>query len=237
MAKVYVFRGDDLSPWQFYYDRLVGCRSIYNHPAYVAFLASVYGDPAELFVYDEGDRCVYYPYFKRALDKLGLKVPGGVKLAGRVDFHSSWYYGGPLPSAADLPSNFFGHFVEAFADHAQRAGCVTEFIRFDPNLQNQRLYPLATVSFNRESVYVDLAGRTAEAIWKEFDPTGRYESSERGARASSPSRAGRTRRSTGRALPPSMRTRWSVRTRPRGCASTRLFFTIFAQHFRATCVC
>jgi hypothetical protein len=172
MAQVRVYSCDDLPVWESYYYGLKA-RCIYGHPSYVAFLAGLYGDPAELFVYDEENCYVYYPYFKRALDKFALKIPDGIDLAGRVDFHSSWYYGGPLPSAIDLPSGFSMRFREAFADHARRCGCVTEFIRFDPNLENHRLYPAENVSFNRETVYVDLAGRTHDAVWQEFDSPGR----------------------------------------------------------------
>jgi len=173
MPKVQVFTRDDPSAWQFYYDGLRGRRCIYSHPSYVALLAGLYGDSAELFVYEEGDYYIYYPYFKRPLERLGLRLPDGVELTGRVDFHSSWYYGGPLSSTSDLPAGFSTRYLEAFGEHARRSGCVTEFVRFDPNLENHQLYPAASVQFNRETVYVELAGRTRDAVWREFDSQGR----------------------------------------------------------------
>jgi len=170
---IQIFSGDDLSAWRSYYERLLGRRCIYSHPDYVALLAKVYGDPAELFIYEEGSCFIYYPYFKRALERYPLKTATGGSLSGHVDFHSSWYYGGPMTNAWNLPPGFEKRFFEAFSDHARRSNCVTEFIRFDPNLQNHALYPCDLVIFNRETVYVELAGRTRDEVWKEFDSQGR----------------------------------------------------------------
>ena len=175
MAKTLVLGNgpQDRPEWQSYYERLEDRRCVYAHPSYIAFLSALYGDPAELFLYEEGDLFIYYPYFKRPLMKLGLRIPDGIDLSGRVDFHSSWYYGGPLSNALDVSPDFAARFVEAFRHHAQRCGCVSEFVRLDPNIRNDVLYPCERLSFNRETVYIDLANRTREAIWQDFKPSNR----------------------------------------------------------------
>jgi hypothetical protein len=175
MAKILVLGNgpQDRPEWESYYERLGNRRCIYAHPSYIALLSALYGDPAELFLYQEGNSFVYYPYFKRQLLHCGLRVPDGIELSGRVDFHSSWYYGGPLSSALDVSLDFAARFVEAFRHHAERCRCVSEFVRLDPNIRNDVFYPTEQPSFNRETVYIDLANRTREAIWEDFKPSNR----------------------------------------------------------------
>jgi len=160
--------------WDSYFARLERRGCIYGHPAYISFLAKHWGDSAELFVYEEDGAFVYYPYFKRPLERLRLHRPPDARLTGRFDIHSSWYYGGPLFSpSADSPALAAG-FLREFRDYARSAGCVTEFVRLDPNLTNYSTYPADDVTFNRETVYVQLAGRSRAEIWQDFNPSNRW---------------------------------------------------------------
>jgi hypothetical protein len=172
MSKFAVLRDspEELPGWQSFYSRLSGRRCVYSDPAYIAFLSREYGHPAELFIYEDDETFLYYPYFKRSL--AGLKTRSGIDLTGRFDVYSSWYYGGPLASAPVSPDSV-AKFRTAFRDHARRAGCVTEFVRLDPNLGNKVLFMPDEVSFNRETVYVDLA-KSRETLWKEFDQSNRW---------------------------------------------------------------
>ena len=161
------------SIWESYYRRLGDRRCIYAHPAYILFLSALYDDPAELFIYEERDTFVYYPYFRRRLTKLGLRIPDGVDFSRHVDFHSSWYYGGPLTNGSEVPPGFAARFVEAFRYHARQSGCISEFVRLDPNSENCTLYPPQELLFNRETVYIELAHRTRDAIWHDFKDSNR----------------------------------------------------------------
>jgi hypothetical protein len=160
--------------WDSYYARLESRACIYGHPAYIRFLAKHYGDPAELFVYEEDGAFVYYPYFKRPLEKLQFNCLPRPNLGGRFDIHSSWYYGGPLfSSSADSPA-LAARFLREFRDRARSAGCVTEFARLDPNLASYSNYPADDLTFNRETVYVQLAGRSRAEIWQDFNDSNRW---------------------------------------------------------------
>jgi CelD/BcsL family acetyltransferase involved in cellulose biosynthesis len=153
-----------LPAWRRLYARL-DHRCIYASPDYIRFLARHYGDQAELFTYAEGDRLVYYPYFRRAI--------GGPHGSGRCDFHSSWYYGGPYGAGPAADEGFLERFRGAFAEHARAVGCVSEFVRFDPNAGNEALLCDDATVFDRETVYVDLRlGR--DEIWRQFDQSNRW---------------------------------------------------------------
>ncbi len=176
MSKVLVLGSSpaDRPVWQEYYDRLHSRQCVYAHPAYIAFLAGHYGDAAELFVYEADGEFVYYPYFKRRLDGLGLQLPSGTQLSGRFDIHSSWYYGGPLFSSSDNMAALAADFLREFRDYARSAGCVSEFARLDPNLENYTCYPAADITLNRQTVYVELGGRSREQVWQEFNQSNRW---------------------------------------------------------------
>jgi hypothetical protein len=147
-------------------------RCIYASPDYISVLQRHYGDAAELFLYAEGERLVYFPYFKRALGSIAGPGVAGGQFGARFDISSSWYYGGPYHRGR-MDDGLAQRFRLAFDDHAAASGCVCLFVRFDPNAGNERLFDGDATAFERESVYVDLRlGR--DNIWRQFNQSNRW---------------------------------------------------------------
>ncbi|MFC1812820.1 GNAT family N-acetyltransferase [Thermodesulfobacteriota bacterium] len=146
----------DFALWKNYYSRLEQ-KGIYHSPEYIRCLEKHYQDEAELFVFGNEKEYLYYPYFRRRLDKLPFSENCAINLSDHFDIISSWYYGGPLPSNSRLNKLIFKEFIQVFSDFSRQERFVSEFIRFDPYLQNHSNFTeLLPVSKNRESIYVDL---------------------------------------------------------------------------------
>jgi len=163
---------DSLGEWCEYFERLP-LKNPYSMPAYIKFLEWHYGDRAHLFLYEEDDGFVYFPYFTRRLDELDGPGTDAAALRGRCHIHSSWYYGGPLASRPFPDHGSRRGFFEAWVAHARAAGAITELTRFDANLANHELMPQGEWEFDRPTVYVNLE-KGAERIWSEFNQSNRW---------------------------------------------------------------
>jgi len=158
----------DFAKWKDYYNRLEK-KGVYHSPEYISCLEKHYQDEAELFLFGNEKEFLYYPYFKRRLDKLPFSANCHIKLSEFFDIISSWYYGGPLPSSSRLNGSIFKEFIKVFSDYSRQKRWVSEFVRFDPNLGNHSYFvELLPVSKNRESVYVDLR-QPEDRIWMNME--------------------------------------------------------------------
>lgn len=158
----------DFSKWKNYYNRLEN-KSIYHSPYYIKFLEQYYQDEAELFQFGNEQDYIYYPYFKRRLDKLPFAHSCKINLSEYYDIASSWYYGGPLASCSQINMPLCSDFIDVFSDYAQQKHFISEFIRFDPNLYNHKQFKgLLPISQNRKSIYVDLR-QTEDQIWMNME--------------------------------------------------------------------
>jgi len=166
--------GSDRQVWMDYYGRL-DQRGIYHSPDYISILEKHYNDKAELFIYEENGSFIYYPYFRRKLDKIPLSDKCDLDLAELYDIASSWYYGGPIVSSCEVKRAtdclLIENFISCFHDYCRDTRIVSEFIRFDPNIKNYEYFQNhLPVKFNRETIYVDLTQSEGE-IWAQY--TGR----------------------------------------------------------------
>jgi serine/alanine adding enzyme len=157
--------------WEAWFQRLPS-KGIYHSPAYMRFLAAHTRDEAELFVYGDIENYVYYPYFKRTLSRLPFAGHCDLDLSVLKDIVSSWYYGGPIvrteDHAPDSKSSLVTGFLDAFRNHCRSHHMVSEFIRFDPNLENcEPFRNELPVKYKWDTIYVDLA-RTEEQIWTDY---------------------------------------------------------------------
>lgn len=164
-----LYTADDLDAWQAWYDRL-DAPGPYHTPEYVDLLAGNYEDGTErprLFVYGDEDAFVYYPYLERPIAELPFAGDALDDPEGYADIISSWYWGGPLlsPGADDALA---ATFVDAFSGHCADRGIVSEFLRFDPNVENALRFPGLDPQFSGETVTVDLT-RSDEAIWDDYE--------------------------------------------------------------------
>ena len=168
----HVYSTADLEAWFDYYDQLpVG--GAYHSPDYLKLLEGNFEyetERAELFILEDSDELVYYPYLKRPLSNLPFTHPE-YDLAATYDIVSSWYYGGPILSDSNN-SELAEAFASEFTNHCQNNGIIAEFIRFDPNLKNYEQFTNLDPIDNRQTVPVDLS-KPQEQIWDEFSSSNR----------------------------------------------------------------
>ncbi|GAB3411974.1 hypothetical protein GCM10027435_04250 [Haloparvum alkalitolerans] len=169
---VEIFTENRLNEWQELYDSLEHAGS-YHDPRYMSLLAGGFeqeSEFAEAFVYTTDDAFVYYPYIRRTLSELPFEVDDidGVEYS---DIVSSWYYGGPVASVG-ADEDTVDAFLEEFSDYCRRENIVSEFVRFDPNLENHETFEALDPSFNRETVRVDLT-QSLDDIWDDFEKRNR----------------------------------------------------------------
>lgn len=161
----------DFSLWKSYYTTLAQ-KGVYHSPEYIKVLEEHYQDEVELFIFGDEENFVYYPYFKRRLDKLPFSDKCDLDLAKYYDIVSSWYYGGPILSGKAQHRHFIKslvtEFVDCFSEHCHDSNIVSEFIRFDPNIKNHRDFEqILPLRPNRETIFVDLS-LSEENIWRGY---------------------------------------------------------------------
>ncbi|MFC7076759.1 GNAT family N-acetyltransferase [Haloarcula halophila] len=167
-----VLSGASIQEWYKYYDSL-SSGGAYHNPAYLDLLAGNFESPdeqIELFVLEDGDDYVYYPYFRRSLAYASV-TSDEYDLSNFSDIVSSWYYGGPLLSSNNCES-LVEEFVDSFSDYCDRENIVSEFVRFDPNLCNHEVFDDLSSVCNRQTVYVDLT-KSTKTLWDEFEKRNR----------------------------------------------------------------
>lgn len=168
--EVSALSADDLDAWQSYFDRLDPAGP-YHDPTYVSMVATWVEGPSaepELLVLDDGDGFVYYPRIVRSLGDLEFAGEAGIDAAEHRDAISSWYYGGPLLGGEDPDPDLPGRFAEALERHSREHGVVSEFVRFDPNVENHATFGAMDPVHSLETVRVDLT-QSEEAIWDDFE--------------------------------------------------------------------
>lgn len=167
------FRTDELDAWWRYYNRLDE-GGPYHEPAYLNILENHYGvadQTAELFVYEQGEDFVYYPYLIRSVSTVPFAEATSVDTSRYSDITASWYYGGPIATHGGDKSLLTG-FRQAFEEHCRETGIIAEFVRYDPNLENHQLFDFMNSEFNRETIPVDLT-KSKEALWDGFEKRNR----------------------------------------------------------------
>jgi hypothetical protein len=170
--ETHIYSTEDLKDWYEYYDRLPAAGA-YHNPDYLALLEGEFefdSEQAELFVLEDQDAFVYYPYLKRPLSDLSFDHPD-YNLDAIYDIVSSWYYGGPLLSAHEK-TELAETFASEFTQHCRDTGIVAEFIRFDPNIRNYEQFGVLDPIDNRQTVPVDLS-KSQDRIWDEFSSSNR----------------------------------------------------------------
>jgi hypothetical protein len=158
----------ELDEWWSYYER-AGRPGPYHRPDYLELLAGNFehhDERPELFVLEDGDDIVYYPYIRRSLTTVSFAEQTDTDLDTYDDIVSSWYWGGPFASAET--EDICERFAEAFTEYCQAENIVAEFVRFDPNERNHDRFECLDPSFNRETVRIDLT-QSEEEIWENYE--------------------------------------------------------------------
>lgn len=163
------FTHDEIDQWQVWFDAL-DSPGPYHTPEYISLLAGEFehdSEQAELFVFGDDRGFVYYPYLRRSLADLPYADAAVDDPEQYSDIVSSWYYGGPLLSP-NADESLAEEFSEAFRDYCCESGIVSEFVRFDPNLRNDRNFDTYSPEHNRQTVPIDLT-QSKEEIWERYE--------------------------------------------------------------------
>jgi len=159
---------DDTDKWWKNYER-VGKPGPYHRPDYLQLLAGNFehdNEHAEVFILEDGDDIIYYPYIRRSLGSVPFAHSSKIDLTKYDDIVSSWYYGGPFSSKND--NRLCGAFAQQFDNFCKSENIVAEFVRFDPNERNYERFDCLEPKSNRETVPVDLT-KNKETLWDEFE--------------------------------------------------------------------
>lgn len=143
--------------WDEYFNRLPKEKQdIYYTRNYCRLGQKMSGGAAELFVYEEDDGFVIYPYIKRI-------VPGTDSQTRYYDIETPYGYGGPVASAG--AQSLARNFEKAFLEYCAKENIIAEFIRFHPLLKNEGIFVNGIdVLHNRITVWLDLS-KGLEAVW------------------------------------------------------------------------
>jgi len=157
------------------FGRLFGRSSwgIYHDPRYLRVLAQHNGAVPELFFYGDEENFVYYPYFKRSLPDFP-EDDCEIDLQEYCDIISSWYYGGPIVTTevegeSQLRKILIEEFLDSFREYCREEKIVSEFVRFDPIIENYRDFrDRLGLELTGKTVYVNL-GESMDKIWDLFE--------------------------------------------------------------------
>jgi hypothetical protein len=161
-----ILSAEKMGDWYTYFEQLEE-KGIYHDPRYIALMAEHFGTEPELLIYGTDEKFVYYPYYIKPINNLKFV---GNELDGYQDIISSWYYGGPLFSSQKKAkeSDILKHFNSDFLSIRKENCIVSEFVRFDPILENYNLFDGLDPTFDRKTVPVSIL-KSEDQIWGEFE--------------------------------------------------------------------
>ncbi|MFZ7145796.1 MAG: GNAT family N-acetyltransferase [Bacteroidota bacterium] len=146
-----VLTSSDKAKWDEFYDRLpVNLRDV-NFSFDYNFIYEKNGDgKIRLFVYRKNEQIYFYPFLIRT-------VFSGEEATDYKDIETVYGYTGPVSTG--LNPDFISEADKAFCNYCNSEKIITEFIRFNPLLQNQNILkevPSVNLIALRDYVSVDL---------------------------------------------------------------------------------
>jgi len=116
-VKIYGNSNEDLEVWWYYFNR-ISENSIYHSPDYIKNIEIQFGGHAELFVFGDDEKFIYYPYLKKRLSEISELEGYQFGKSEFYDISSSWYYGGPLINKQKyLGNTYIAEFHNAFSKY------------------------------------------------------------------------------------------------------------------------
>lgn len=142
-----------------------GC--IYNFPPYLNILSEYLYEDIELNIFalwSENGK-IFYPFFKRPLKRIPQITQN---FHPYYDIIGSWYYGGPMVSIYTAKENLVRDYAKAFSHYCGKENIIAEFVRFDPNIQNNRCFDTYyDIHYNRDTIHVNL-DQDYTSIWNGY---------------------------------------------------------------------
>ena len=129
-------------------------KDLFHNPFYSRlYLNSGDGEPHLFFYYDNSGNKLCYTFMKRKINNLPLFYGLEKDLFDIIT--PPYGYGGPLTDTEDR--EIIKEFRKEFIEYCSMNDIISEFVRFNPLLQNQK-YMVDTMElvYDRETIYVDL---------------------------------------------------------------------------------
>lgn len=155
--------------WDAYLNQMY-VKDIYFSSAFFRMFETENDQQAELFVYNQGDKLVIYPYLLRSISQLpAVRL---LELEGEwFDISTPYGYGGPIsnvPPGAER-TDLYRQFGEVFTDYCREKRIMTEFVRFHPLIGNATEYQRGlNTELNRNTVYIDLTVGSESALLQNY---------------------------------------------------------------------
>ncbi|MCA0987044.1 lipid II:glycine glycyltransferase FemX [Guptibacillus algicola] len=164
---------NDKKVWHDYLNQL-DHKDVYFTPEYCEIHEKNGDGIAQLFLYEEGEDFVYYPYLVRNLNKLSYLKKVTQKYGDLYDITTPYGYGGPISNVKNKERlcELLSRFTLVFKDYCRATNIISEFIRFHPLYQNHELIPGIEKTHIRETIFVDLT-RDYDEIWANYDTKNR----------------------------------------------------------------
>ncbi|WP_442604290.1 lipid II:glycine glycyltransferase FemX [Paenibacillus sp. KN14-4R] len=150
-----ILGSEDRKIWDVMVQR-IGQSDVYFTSDYLCISEANGEGKAQLFVYQENDEVIIYPYLLRDLHDLPhmkdyLSTPC-------YDITTPYGYGGPLCSATDeqVIHRMFRSFENVFHAYCLENFILTEFVRFHPLLHNASYYQAVEPTYIRNTIAIDL---------------------------------------------------------------------------------
>jgi Acetyltransferase (GNAT) domain len=164
---------NDKKTWHDYFNRL-SRKDVYFTPEYCEIYEKNGDGKAQLFLYEEGENFIFYPYLLRNLNDLPYVSQVVEKYGELYDITTPYGYGGPVTNVKEDTNvhPIMRRFTNSFREYCYSANIITEFVRFHPLLQNQTIYSGIEKTYLRDTIQIDLLP-DYETIWANYDTKNR----------------------------------------------------------------
>jgi hypothetical protein len=149
-------------------------KDVYFTPEYLEIYERNGEGKALLFIYENGENFVYYPFLLRGLNELSYADGVRRKYGDLYDITTPYGYGGPITNTKDesIKKQLYRQFEDSFSSFCFQKNIISEFVRFHPLIRNDLDYKDIEATLNRHTIYVDLS-LELEEIWANYDKKNR----------------------------------------------------------------
>lgn len=168
-----IFNSMEREQWYSYLEQ-TDSKDIYFTPEYFEVYERNGDGNSQLFIYENGENFVYYPFLLRNLNTIPLVNRVREKYGELYDISTPYGYGGPITNAKDeeKKKQLFEEFNLVFKTYCHKNNIISEFVRFHPLIRNHLDYHEIDTSLNRHTIHVDLSLDLSE-IWVNYDTKNR----------------------------------------------------------------
>ena len=145
-------------------------KDVYFTPEYFEIYERNGEGKAQLFIYENGEDFVYYPFLLRGLNDLTYAEDVRRKYGDLYDITTPYGYGGPITNTRmkSHKKQLYSEFEDSLSSYCFQNNIISEFVRFHPFIRNHLDYKDIESTLNRHTIFVDLS-LDLEEIWANYD--------------------------------------------------------------------